>query len=263
MRLSRLGVAVACGMVALFAPGAKADLVAGDVAIIGIQSDTPKSFAWVPLVNIDAGTQIQFTDNNWKDGALGTSEGTLTFTAPDGGLQAGVVQTWSAPTTLNYTMSGTFSLLAEGDQLFAYVGSSAAPTFLFGMQTNSSVFQTTATQSVESELPAGLVVGQTALAVGRSSASTDEYDNARYNGEVIAGTREELLAAIADSNNWYKSDLPIGDLTNGVSQFTIEDVAAVPEASSLVVGGVVALISLIATGVVGLKRLRPAEASAE
>lgn len=239
------------------APQLKADLVAGDLAIVGLQSDSTKSFAWVPLVNLEAGTQIHFTDSNWKDGAFLAGEGYVTFTTPSGGIQAGAVQLWSADSAADYTKTGSFSLHNEGDQLFAYVGDTTSPTFLFGVQTSSAVFQSDPLQSADSQVPSGLIVGLTALAVGNSAISADEVDNARYDGEIIEGTREELLAAIADASNWEKSNAAFDDLTKGVAQYNVESVAAVPEASSLLVGGVVAVVSLIATGIVSLKRRRP------
>lgn len=257
-------IVVATCLSALVAIGqrANADLVAGDVAILGMQSDNTRSFAWVPLVDLEAGTQIYFTDNNWKYGELTSAEGYVTFTTPSGGIQAGAVQLWSAASAIDYTSTGSFLLSNEGDQLFAYVGNITSPTFLFGVQTSSTEFQENPLQSADSQVPSGLIVGFTALAVGNSPTPSDEVDNARYNGEIIEGSREELLAAIANADNWEKSNLAFDDLTKGVAQYNVESVAAVPEASSLLVGGVVALASLIGTGIVGFNRRRPTVAPA-
>ncbi|HRU48226.1 MAG TPA: hypothetical protein P5331_06600, partial [Candidatus Syntrophosphaera sp.] len=41
-------------------------LTAGDIAILGVHTDTPKSMIFVALADIPANTQISFTDNGWN-----------------------------------------------------------------------------------------------------------------------------------------------------------------------------------------------------
>ena len=58
-------------------------LAAGDIAIISMNADTNKTFAFVSLVDIPAGEVIKFTDNGWLSaGGFRTGEGILTWTAP-------------------------------------------------------------------------------------------------------------------------------------------------------------------------------------
>ena len=202
-------------------------LVAGDIAIIGVNGDNPDEFTFVALVDISAGEEIFFTDSGvLADGTFRGDEGAVRWTAPLGGVTAGTVISYSG-------VSGDFSsasdvnvgiypmsLSTAGDQLIAYQGSSAAPTFLFAVQTNSNQWQTTASTSSDSALPPGLVEGQTAVAVGAGEDADDEYDNANYTDTVTTGTREELLAAIADSANWQGANGPFPSLSTG--PFTVE-----------------------------------------
>ena len=57
-------------------------LSAGDIAIVGFHSDNPDNFAFLLLVDIEAGTEITFTDSGVKtDGTFRGGEGAQKFTA--------------------------------------------------------------------------------------------------------------------------------------------------------------------------------------
>ena len=70
-----------------------ATLVAGDIAILGINSANPDTFRFTTLKALDAGDVINFTDNGFTGANMTgrTGEGFLTFTTPAGGLPAGSV----------------------------------------------------------------------------------------------------------------------------------------------------------------------------
>ncbi|MCA9236878.1 MAG: hypothetical protein KDA44_15485 [Planctomycetales bacterium] len=229
-------------------------LVAGDIAIIGVNTDDSDSFAWFPLVDLDAGEAISFTDSGWlSSDSFRGNEGGVSYTVPSGGISAGTILTFVSPPAGDYATANdanvgtnSFNLSSSGDQVFAFSGASASPVFLFGVQTNSTVFQSTASSSNDSALPTGLTLGQTALAVGTGSGSGDEYDNSYYVGSLVSGTREQLLAAIADPANWSGTNSRISDLTNGVSSFVV---VSIPEASSFLLGGMIAAVG-------GLSHLR-------
>ena len=74
----------------VFSTYAEAQLVTGDVAIVGFWSDTvpsPRSFAFVALTNIDEGATISFTDRGWlAAGDFRLTEGVVSYTVPTGGL---------------------------------------------------------------------------------------------------------------------------------------------------------------------------------
>ena len=166
-------------------------LSAGDIAIIGFNFDNPDEFAFTPLVDIDAGTEINFTDNGWQAaGTFRDTEGDFTWTAPTD-IAAGTI--------INPTVSSIlFSV--SGDQIIAYQGDSSNPTFIYALNSegNPGIWQSDSTSSNTSALPTGLVNGETAVAL-------DEIDNAIYTG-ITSGTQAELLAAISDNSNWSGSN---------------------------------------------------------
>ena len=58
------------------------------------------------------------------------------------------------------------NLSGSGDQIFAFQGTSSSPTFIFGFQINSNVWQADATASTNSALPSSLTNGVNAVAAG-------------------------------------------------------------------------------------------------
>lgn len=176
-------------------------LNAGDIAIIGIKTELSDDFSFVALVDIAEGETIRFTDNGvLSDGTLSGTEGVVEWTAPLGGVTAGAVVSFAGNADFT-AVSGFFALSTSGDQLIAYQGDEAAPSFLFAAQTNSTGFQAGATDANTSGLPAGLVLGLTAVAVGAGAGSHDEVDSAFYSGP-LTGSRADLLALIGDAANW-------------------------------------------------------------
>lgn len=166
-------------------------LSAGDIAIIGFNFDNPDEFAFTPLVDIGAGTEINFTDNGWQAaGSFRATEGTFTWTAPTD-ITAGTI--------INPTVSSIL-FSASGDQIIAYQGADTNPTFIYALNSegNPGVWQSDSTSSNTSALPTGLVNGETAVAL-------DEIDNAIYTG-ITSGTQAEILAAIGDNSNWSGSN---------------------------------------------------------
>ncbi|MDO7874290.1 hypothetical protein Q5H93_06060 [Hymenobacter sp. ASUV-10] len=82
---------LACG---LRPPTAQAQttLHPGDVALLGYNATDPDDFAFTPLVNLEAGTQLKFTDNGWQPGGgFRLTEGICTYTAPAGGVPRGTI----------------------------------------------------------------------------------------------------------------------------------------------------------------------------
>ncbi|MEB3220005.1 MAG: choice-of-anchor I family protein, partial [Nostocales cyanobacterium 94392] len=199
-------------------------LSAGDIAIIGVNADNPDNFSFVLLVDIEAGTEIRFTDSGWTNSnAFRASEGAFKYTAPTN-LSAGTVinfinnsANFAADNDAGVGTNG-FNLSTDGDQVIAFQGASTNPTFIYAVQTNSTQFQTTATTSNDSALPNGLVSGTSAVAVGQGSGAGDEWDNSVYNMSVTSGTKEEILAAVSNPVNWTGSN---DALTIPTSSFTI------------------------------------------
>ncbi|MBO9559561.1 MAG: tandem-95 repeat protein [Caulobacter sp.] len=190
-------------------------LSVGDLALIGYSADTGgKSFSFVLLQAIDAGTVINFTDNGWlAAGGFRSGEGVFTYTAPAGGAAAGTVITVTG-------LTGSFNPSTSGDQIIAYQGAatSATPLFALDFADNNTTYAGDATNSNTSAIPTGLAAGSTALAFG--------LDNGAYVG-TTTGTKAQILSAIANSANWSLDDAnPVAYKTG----FTVTD-GGVPSAN--------------------------------
>lgn len=193
-------------------------LSAGEVAILRINADNPDEFVFVLLADIAAGTTIQFTDQGWNantNAFMSNGEGHLEWTAPVGGLLAGTVIEISDPgsgfTASEGTIagvSGTFALAVAGDQVLVYQGTTGAPTMLFAATTHSLQWTNgNSTDTNRSGLPAGLTDGVNAVAAGSGNGAESEYDNIAFDLTTwTSGSAADLLALLADVNNWNGSD---------------------------------------------------------
>src|SRR5690606_28341474 len=63
------------------------------------------------------------------------------------------------------TTSGGLALATSGDQILAYQGTEASPTFIAAINNEGSGWQADATSANTSALPPGLVEGMTAVAL--------------------------------------------------------------------------------------------------
>jgi hypothetical protein len=172
------------------------------VLLLGYNATDPDDFAFTPLVNLEAGTQLKFTDNGWQpSGGFRLTEGICIYTAPAGGVPRGTVISLRAD-SLRFSRPARFQLATDGDQILVYQGSEAAPNFLFGLaykKTWSSVIS-----SNTSALPPGLTAGSSALYV--------PWTNGAYAaGSPRSGTVAGLRTHLAAPGNWT------GHNTNRVS----------------------------------------------
>jgi len=192
-------------------------LTPGDIIIIGLRTDTPKEFRFVTLVDLDPGTEIYFTDSGWNGTSFRASEGGLKYTAPSlisAGTNIGYTGTNAEigdnPNFSIYTDgvgNNGFNLSMSGDQVIVFQGSGTSPTFIFAIQSNSTVWQVGSDDANQSDLPTGLTAGTNALALGVDAGAESEFDNIYYTG-AISGTKAAILLAIANPTNWQ------GDNTN-------------------------------------------------
>lgn len=180
----------------------------GDIAIIGISSEGTDDFHFVLLCDIDGGTEIRFSDSGiHSNGSFRGNEGAVKYTAPSS-LSAGTVICFTENNTDFISDgdasvgSGSISLSQEGDQLFVFQGSSDSPNFIFGIQTNSNIWQTDAISSNTSALPTGLTNSLNAVAVGSGAGDMSEYDNSSYDMSVRNGSSSYLLTSIANNSKW-------------------------------------------------------------
>jgi len=119
-------------------------LAAGDIAFIGFNLDGADDYAFVLLKDIDAATTITFTDRGWNDsGSFANNSGDETWTWTSGAARTvGTVITIapSSPSSasLGSVSGGNPTLSLIGDQILAYQGSDASPSFIAGMHSNFS-----------------------------------------------------------------------------------------------------------------------------
>jgi hypothetical protein len=181
-----------------------ATLSAGDLVIATVNSDTNgagKGFDAVPLVDLDAGTVIYFTDNGWSNGAWRASEGTVTYTAP-GAITAGTVLSYRSTTANGFVSNASFSLSSSGDTILAYQGSSNSPSFLYGIGwAMATPWVAASTNSNSSGIPAGLSVETYTIV---SCGSLDNYQYNAANGTT--GSKGSLLQWVANAGNWTSDD---------------------------------------------------------
>ncbi len=198
---------------ALAATTAKADLVAGDITIIGFRSDANDGVSFVTWKNIDAGTSLYFSDSGFfSDGTVRSSENIMSWTAPVAGLAAGSVVVITCPNGSSSANVGTTvgrldNIAADGDQIF--IGTGAFPNgidtskpgeaysgmLLYGINFDGSTWASDATSSNTSDLPSAL----DGLHLNQAIA---EVDNGQYTGPRTGLTVNEYKLAIHNSANW-------------------------------------------------------------
>jgi len=198
----------------------KAQLAAGDIAFTGYHAtpNSPQSdaFSFILLKAVTSGTVINFTENAWgNNNTFRTGENTVVFTL-GANRPAGteiVISGVPSATTINATLVGggsagtctgnMLSLSVTGDQVLAYQGSAASPTFISAIHmnvyiggTDPSVTDATnwdnlpsTTQTTNSTFkPSTLTTGTNAIWIGTQGVAASERNNARFNcNTAVAG----------------------------------------------------------------------------
>jgi hypothetical protein len=197
-----------------------AQLQAGDIAFLAMQTDAPDGFAFVALQDIPGNTSISFTDNGWSGTALFTNEQTVVWTAPAIGVPAGSVvimqeDTASPQSAHNVELvigqgSATGELngfATSGDQILAYTGTVDAPNFIAAISMNLFLTTCNITSTDNANytcLPAPLEEGFNAIAIPGDSTGTD---NMFFAFSEFSGSPSDILAFIMDTENWtYDND---------------------------------------------------------
>lgn len=214
---------------------AQTTLSAGDIVILAINGDTDvtygKGFSFMPLVNLEAGTVIYFTDYGWSDvsssfiTSTAISDVFIKYTAPAGGVPAGTVIRSATNSTTNFIFFfaygvSTFAYInivgtGVSDEVLAFQGSIASPTFIYaatyvsndyvasGWATNVTVNGTNGA-GAGSALPPGLTDDVTALSFNRAPTAND---NGAYTGLTTTATKIEWLNRVSNYSNWTFTDV--------------------------------------------------------
>lgn len=173
----------------------------GGVAVIGLNTDNPDSFALLALEDISVGSVLYVTDKGYDGSSFRSTEGVLAFTISsdipagstwfyeDGASLTNAFGTWSA-------FEGSFLLSTSGDQLFIFIKSIEDPQFIFGVS-NSWEWDGSSLTASTTTLPESLNVSGAYLTLGN-------VDNALYAG-ISTGTRDDLLSNITAIAEWHTS----------------------------------------------------------
>lgn len=195
-------------------------LSAGDIAIIGYNSDDPDAFAFVTLSDIPAGEIIHFTDEGWNVSEWSNTlfEGTISWEPDLPGISCGTIVTITETSYNSFTastgsvsFSGVTWSLWDGDQILAYQGTRAAPSFLTAFHADYDALDYNLSTSwsnnggafARSTLPPGLTNGLNCLAV--FPAPGPEADNVQYSGS-LSGDADSVRRWIMDAANWTPSE---------------------------------------------------------
>lgn len=179
-----------------------AALAPGELAVITVNADDPEGFDCVPLVSLDAGTVLSFTDNAWSNGAWRGNEGLVTYTAT-AAVAAGTVLAYRGTNENGFSRSGSFDLSAAGDTLLVFQGAVTNPVFLFGVgwaQASPWIVDSDP-GSAASYVPEALSSEDNTLL---SLGAKDDYQYLASAGTV--GTRAEWLARLGHPGSWTGSN---------------------------------------------------------
>ncbi|MEZ4333168.1 MAG: hypothetical protein R3F35_15515 [Myxococcota bacterium] len=209
----------------------------GDIAFLQYRFDDHDGFGFVVLSDlagddpstpgVDERARIQFTDEGWNlfglrfdaDRGSDKTEHTWVWTAPAAGVRAGTVINCQVGCTLGTIQAPTGTdpdpnVPGEpeestneivnldndlGEQLFAFRGDRNRPVPLYALNGRPWVPLAGAVDKHESEVPVGLVNGQTAISLQQAAG---EGDNGRYGPRTLTGTPAQIRAAISNPANW-------------------------------------------------------------
>lgn len=212
------------------------NLQPGDVVITHIRTQpNPDAFAFVPLIDIEPGMTLRFTDNGWDGAAspprLGDAEGTVHFVVPPEGLskgtkvivdQFGNVSPASAGTAYvtgsRLVNPGVFALNGTGESLIVFTGNEAVPAtvrIIFAVNTRATFLTSGAMSNSFTYLPAGLVSGETAVEpLGVLVSANGTVREGRYNHSVTTGSRSEILASLTKNSRWIVDNDDVASTIN-------------------------------------------------
>ena len=180
-------------------------LSAGDLLFVSANADAPDSFAFILMRDINANTQIYFSD---RDSLTATNESAFQWTA-DKAYPAGTivtVQTETSPPTAN--KGGTFGagggISPNSETVFAFQGAITALNNSNPGALTVDRYLAAINLGTAGPLDAAL---QSALNGASAFISFSPEDNVKYSGSLATGDLAALRASIANTANWSRNDL--------------------------------------------------------
>lgn len=180
-------------------------ITVGGIAVIGMNTDNPDSFALVALENIPEGNMVQVTDNGWTTTGFRIEEGTLEFNVT-ADILAGTVWSYETDNTTTHTndygswnLDTGFALSTRGDQIFVYTGDEASPNFIYGASkgwTTETTIDASSSQLPQQLMDANAYVDLGDVLNSKYAASSPHY-----------GTKSDLLDDINEVANWEVSNV--------------------------------------------------------
>ena len=218
-----------CLFVILIPAQSQSTLIAGDIAFVGINSDgTTDDFDFVLLSDISAGTIINFTDCGWNHGTGFNTvdeethcQWTATTELAAGTIVHVVTNNGNDPISSSVgSFSNDMMLISiAGDQILAYQGTKENPVFIAAISFNQNNvlepaddFDGESISNATTALPTGLTMGLNAVHVYNPTAYV-EQDNSVYDGNLLQGSKFELLKAINNRTKWNTDDSTPFDLS--------------------------------------------------
>ncbi|SOD18212.1 hypothetical protein [Pedobacter xixiisoli] len=247
--LSRSLAALLCLVASLGIQKTNAQLVAGDILFTGLDSQpgiaaTGPRFdrvSFIAMREIPANTVIYFTDRGYKAGtwfpANANTEGSVKFTVTTKINPKDEVLLILTPAFYDALVAGAsvgtvqqevsrLSLGNSGDQLFAYHSSNGQPNgpgavLIAGLHwnytsvTNDAGWDNLTTGSnpmlstVNSDIPPGLVGGQSAFWIGTTASASTESGSFNGAGKPY-GSLAQIRVAVLNRSNWTRYDFGNG-----------------------------------------------------
>lgn len=225
---------------ASFSLFAQTTLAPGDVIVTSLVADANDRYEFIPLVDLEAGTLIYFTESGWNattgDWRNGdTTEGVLKYTAP-AAVAAGTVISFEEDSStsdvilptdgsivVDSGLGNSWALSTSGDQIIVFQGTPSNPTFIFCVTSHSSAWHD-ADNTNRTAIPTGLTEGTTAVAAGSGTGSGDEFDNVYYDAvanPLVGKTQAEILALVGNAANWLGDNSTPTDDSWKIQSFTL------------------------------------------
>lgn len=194
----------------------------GEVVILEFNGNGTDGFTFMPLVDLEAGTQIHFTDYGWGGSSFQTNEESggangnmITYTAPSvisagtmirqnsaniGGSSFSLTTGWPYQKNNSNFIVAFMTTAAGHDGLIVFQGTPSAPSFIWAWQSGS---WGGTDYYWNSELPTGLINGVNAIYFADLTSGSDlTVDDGYYSGPTDAADAATWRARVANPTNW-------------------------------------------------------------